>query len=170
MTATLYHEVSHQLLFESGLGEPNAFERNDGNYWVFEGLGTYFETLVSAPDGSLRIGGVVGKRMERAVERLVVEGHELVPTAQLIRLDQNGFNAGDVIFKYQEANALAVFLMQAEDRKYREGFLDYVRDAAKGRLKRVTGRTLEDRIGIPCSRLDAELLAYLKAESSRKPD
>ena len=47
-TATLYHEVSHQLLFESAPGR-NVLRKNVGNYWVFEGLGTYFETLVASP-------------------------------------------------------------------------------------------------------------------------
>ncbi len=169
VTATLHHEVSHQLLFESGLGDPNAFEKNDGNFWVFEGLGTYFETLVTEPDGSLQVGGVVGSRMERAVERLV-HGRELIPTAQLVRFDQRGFNEGDVFLKYQEANALTVFLMQAEDAKYREGFLDYVRDAAQGRLKRVTGRSLEDRLGIPHAKIDEELISYLKNAAPMKGD
>ena len=65
MTATLYHEVSHQLLFESA-GRRTTIERNVGNYWVFEGLGTYFETLTAEPDGSLRIGGLVGPRIDEA--------------------------------------------------------------------------------------------------------
>ena len=46
VTATLFHEVSHQLLLESTSAPPNAFRKNIGNYWVFEGLGTYFETVV----------------------------------------------------------------------------------------------------------------------------
>ena len=53
VTATLYHEVSHQLLFETA--GPNAYTRNVGNYWVFEGLGTYFET-VCATTGRLARG------------------------------------------------------------------------------------------------------------------
>ena len=150
-------------------GDPNAFEKNDGNFWVFEGLGTYFETLVTEPDGSLQVGGVVGSRMERAVERLV-HGRELIPTSQLVRVDQRGFNEGDVFLKYQEANALTVFLMQAEDEKYREGFLDYVRDAAQGRLKRATGRSLEDRLGVPHAQIDEELISYLKNAAPMKGD
>src|SRR5262249_19887737 len=66
VTATLYHEVSHQLLFETA--GPNAYTRNAGNYWVFEGLGTYFETVTPQPDGSLEVGGPVGERLAAAVE------------------------------------------------------------------------------------------------------
>ena len=57
--ATLYHEVSHQLLFETA--GPNSYTKNTGNFWVFEGLGLYFETVTLQPDGSLLVGvGLVG--------------------------------------------------------------------------------------------------------------
>ena len=72
MTATLYHEVSHQLLFETA--GPNAYTKNVGNYWVFEGLGTYFETVSPQPDGSLEVGGLVGRRIEEAIKSLVDRG------------------------------------------------------------------------------------------------
>ena len=36
---------------------PTHYTRNFGNYWVFEGLGTYFETVEPQPDGSLEVGG-----------------------------------------------------------------------------------------------------------------
>ena len=61
VTATLYHEVSHQLLFETA--GPNGYTKNAGNYWVFEGLGTYFETVTPRADGSLEVGGLVGERI-----------------------------------------------------------------------------------------------------------
>jgi hypothetical protein len=160
VTATLYHEVSHQLLFESA--GPNAFARNVGNYWVFEGLGTYFETVQSQPDGSLEVGGLVGPRIEVARQRLIGRG-EHVPLARMVALDQQAFNQkGDVHLNYAEAMALTVFLMQANGEQYREPFLDYVKDAYRGRIKRTTGRSLEDRLGVPYGTLDEQFLAYLK--------
>ena len=69
-TATLYHEVSHQLLFETA--GPNSYTKNAGNFWVFEGLGTYFETVTPQPDGSLEVGGLVGPRIDEAFNSLVV--------------------------------------------------------------------------------------------------
>src|SRR5262249_18603805 len=77
VTATLYHEVSHQLLFEStGVG-PAAYKNNVGNYWVFEGLGTYFETVASDSDGVLHVGGFVGPRIEVARIRLTERGEHV---------------------------------------------------------------------------------------------
>lgn len=163
VAATLYHEVSHQLLFESGLGDPEGYQRNDGNYWVFEGLGTYFETLTRTKDGTLEVGGLVGKRMEAARAHLVGKD-EYIPLEEFVSYSQSRFNADESVFlHYQEAHALAVFLMQAEGGKYREGFLEYVSDAYRGRVRRLSGRSLEDRLGVAYKTLDAEFLAYLKA-------
>jgi hypothetical protein len=52
--------------------------------------------------------------------------------------------------------------MQAHQGAYRDGFLDYVRDAYRGRIKRTTGRKLEDRLGQPFATLEAEFLSFLK--------
>ncbi|MHC5536905.1 DUF1570 domain-containing protein [Singulisphaera rosea] len=158
-SATLYHEVSHQLLFESA--GPNAYDRNVGNYWVFEGLGTYFETIVQEPDGSLSVGGVVGPRIALAKRHL--EAGTLLPIQRLVQLGQNAFtDREDVYLNYAEGMALAVFLMQADDERYRESFLDYVRDAYRGRLKSATGMTLKTRLGVSYETLDREFHTFLR--------
>jgi hypothetical protein len=167
-TATLYHEVSHELLFEmAGLG---AFQKNAGNYWVFEGLGTYFETVVAGPGGTLEVGGLVGPRIEQARLRLV-ENREFIPIEQFVAMDQAAFNArvngGDIHLQYQEAIALAVFLMQAQGRAYREGFLEYVKDAYRGRIKRDVGRSLAEQVGASYKTLDAQFLDYLKGAEAQ---
>ena len=64
--ANLYHEVSHQLLFETA--GRNAYTSNVGNYWVFEGLGTYFETVAAATGrlaGSRRAGRASHRRSDQ---------------------------------------------------------------------------------------------------------
>ena len=95
VTATLYHEVSHQLLFETA--GPNAYTKNVGNYWVFEGLGTYFETVSPQPDGSLEVGGLVGIRIEEALKSLVDQGRS-IPLAEFVELDENAFMQEDPRF------------------------------------------------------------------------
>jgi hypothetical protein len=157
-TATLYHEVSHQLMFETA--GPNAFTRNAGNYWVFEGLGTYFETVTPQADGSLEVGGRVGERLA-AARRTMIDGR-FEPLEHFLQLDQNGFNRPKRIYDhYQQAMALAIYLMQADQQTHRDAFLEYVRDAYRGRIKRTTGRSLEDRIGMPVRELDERYRAYL---------
>jgi hypothetical protein len=164
--ANLYHEVSHQLLFETA--GRNAYTSNFGNYWVFEGLGTYFETVQPQPDGSLEVGGRVGPRIAVAIQSLV-DQEKAIPLAQFVALDENGFMRKDRerALRYQQAEALTVFLMQWHQGTYREGFLDYVRDAYRGRIKRGTGRRLEDRLGQPYATLEAQFLAFLRDGRSR---
>jgi hypothetical protein len=160
VTATLYHEVSHQLLFETA--GPNAYTRNVGNYWVFEGLGTYFETLSPQQDGSIEVGGLVGRRIEEGIRSLVAQG-QIVPLAEFVAFDQDAFNSEDRIYlHYQQAMALTVFLMQWQQGTYRDPFLDYVRDAYRGRIKHGLGRSLQDRLSQPYAVIDSQLRAFLK--------
>jgi hypothetical protein len=159
-SATLFHEVSHQLLFESA--GPNAYEKNAGNYWVFEGLGTYFETVVIEPDGSLSVGALIGPRIAEAKRRLL-DGQEFIPFEQFVPMGKVAFNDDEAVhLHYAEAMALAVFLMQADDQRYREGFLDYVKDAYRGRLRRDASKSLEERLGVSFSTLDSRFLKYLQ--------
>lgn len=159
--ATLCHEVSHQLLFESEIGGPSDYRKNLGNYWVFEGLGTFFESLTFQQDGTLTIGGLRAVRLKEA-QRTFTAKADLVPLPAFVRLDMSRFNADPEIFRnYQQANALATFLMCGEQGAYRDGFLDYVRDAAKGLLRQPSNRSLEARIGKPLAEIEDELIAYL---------
>jgi len=158
VTATLYHEVSHQLLFETA--GPNAYKKNIGNYWVFEGLGTYFETVTPQSDGSLEVGGLVGERLAAARQSLF-DG-KFLPLEQFIRLDQASFFRPErVHVNYQQAMALAVFLLQWKNGAYRDAFLDFVRDAYRGRIKRSTGRSLEDRLGEPLRVIGTQFRDFL---------
>jgi hypothetical protein len=159
VTANLYHEVSHQLLFETA--GPNAYTKNVGNYWVFEGLGTYFETVTPERDGSIEVGGFVGPRFEEAIRVLAGEGR-VMPLAEFVKLDQNAFNREESIhFHYKQAMAFAVFLMQWHDATYRDDFLDYVKDAYRGRIKGHNGRSLPDHLGQDYPALDVQFRAFL---------
>ena len=99
-------------------------------------------------DGSLEVGGLVWERL--AAARQSLSDGRFLPLEQFLMLDQNSFNRADRIHaNYQQAMALAVFLMQWNDGTYRDAFLDFVRDAYRGRIKRSTGRSLEDRLCEP---------------------
>jgi hypothetical protein len=168
VTATLYHEVSHQLLFEAGPAKVNDYEKNLGNYWVFEGMGTYFESIVTLPDGSIEVGGKVGRRIEAARDSLVKDRRG-VPLAEFVKLNLDRFGADDVVhLHYQQADALATFLMDGRGGEYREDFLTYFADAYHGRLKRNAGRALDDRLGKSYEQIGAELLKYLADDPVKK--
>ena len=73
----------------------------------------------------------------------------------------------EIYLHYQQAMALTVFLMQWHEGTYRDAFLDYVRDAYRGRIKHGAGRTLQDRLGQPYATLDGQFRAFLKNGEER---
>jgi hypothetical protein len=161
---TLFHEASHQVLFET---RPGAnIVANHSNFWVWEGLGTYFETFVPQEDGSYTIGGLVGPRIAKAHDDIVTNG-QLVPTAQLVALDKDQFVAEPGVYlNYAESMALAVFLLDGEHGRYREAFLSYVEDAYRGKAQ--TKSALSRKLGIPYDALDQALVGFL-AEGMKGP-
>ncbi|MFO0958002.1 MAG: DUF1570 domain-containing protein [Isosphaeraceae bacterium] len=160
--ATVYHEASHQILFESGVR--TGYEGNLGQYWVFEGLGTYFETLEIAEDGTIELGGFVGPRLSVARQRIHDQA-EIVPLTKLLGMNRSQFDGssgGDVYLHYAQAMALAVFLMHGEGGRYRPAFLDYAGDAYRGNYRRGTkAEPLPERLGISAERLQEEFRRYL---------
>jgi hypothetical protein len=157
-TSTLFHEASHQLLFESA--GPTRFDRNLGNYWVWEGLGTYFETARIRDDGAIEIGGLVGPRIDEARRRILERG-EFVPIGDLVAMGRERFGDDVTVHRnYAEAMALVVFLMHGQGRAYRDGFLDYVRAAYDGRAGK--GHTLDGHLGVGYLELDRQFLAFLR--------
>ncbi len=164
---TMFHEVSHQLLFER---TPGKYDPEKRDFWVYEGLGAYFETVRPQADGSLRVGGLVGRRLEVAQDRVVGKS-EFIPISSIVKYDRfifNGGDGGDVHLHYAEAMALAVFFMNAHDARYREPFLDYARDVYKGRQK-PGSKGLDERLGTSFGLLARDFLGFLKPRATAGP-
>ncbi len=162
---TLHHEGSHQILFESA--GPTRFERNSGNYWVWEGLGTYFETIRPQEDGSLLVGGLVGPRVAQALDLVVKQG-KILPIEQLVTMDRHDFNAEPGVYvHYPESMVLAIYLMHAEGGRFRDAFLEYVRDAYDGRITPRT-HTLDEHLGQSYDAIQNGLVEYLRAEPAKE--
>lgn len=58
--------------------------------------------------------------------------------------------------------------MQWNQGVYRDAFLDYVRDAYHGRIKRANGRSLEDRLGQPYAVVEKQFLKFLKESKASR--
>jgi hypothetical protein len=85
-----------------------------------------------------------------------------------VAFDQNAFNSEDQIYlHYQQAMALTVFFMQWHEGAYRDSFLDYVRDAYRGRIKHGAGRSLQDRLGQSYATLDKQFKTFLTNAADR---
>jgi len=136
-------------------------ERTSAITGCSKGLGTYFESVVVEPDGTMEVGGLVGPRIAEA--RAKLKNGEFVPIERLVRFDQAAFNARNGIhLHYAESMALAIFLMQGRGQAFREPFLDYAKDAYHGRIRRDMGRSLESRLGVSLQELDKEFREFLR--------
>ncbi len=151
---TLYHEAVHQLFQESRSAARHVGEL--ANFWVIEGIATYFETLTEH-DGSsggpyYTIGEASAGRLPAAKRRLLEDGYYL-PLARFVRLDKSDLQQRpDLRQVYSQAAGMATFLMDGQGGRYREPLVRYLvtvyggRDEARS-LARATGRNYRELDG-----------------------
>jgi hypothetical protein len=149
-TATLYHEAVHQLFQETG---PSARRVGSlANFWIIEGVATYFETLTEHldPQAGRRytIGEATSGRLPAAHRRLH-EGY-YVSLAELTTLGKDDLQRrADLQQVYSQMAGLTAFLMDAEGGRYREPLVRFLGDVYSGRdspdsLTKATGLSFEE--------------------------
>ena len=149
------------MLFETA--GPNSYTKNIGNFWVFEGLGTYFETVTPQPDGSLEVGGLVGPRIAEAYQSWWF-GDVRYRWRNSWRSTKRQFRDKVQIYhNYQQAMALTVFLMQWNHGAYRDD-VSRLRSRRLSRADQAWHRPVHFEIGcISRTRsLDKQFLTFLK--------
>jgi hypothetical protein len=155
--ATMHHEAVHQLFQETkpsvrGVGEL-------ANFWITEGVATYFETLREHHDPAMGLYFTIGEpdtgRLPAAKERLAERFY--VPLAELTKFGKLDMQRHAEVSKlYSQSSGLAAFLMDGEDGRYREALVRYLAAVYAGRDNE---RSLAEEAGADYSRLDA---AYCK--------
>lgn len=111
--ATMIHEATHQLAFNSGLHTRYA----DNPRWLTEGMAMFFEVPdFDGRSGWRTIGRVNAPRMKdfREVTRLP---REFLSLTDLIRSDQSFLNAEQSRAAYSESWALTFFLLKMQREK-----------------------------------------------------
>lgn len=160
--ATLNHEAVHQLFQET---RPAARQvGRDANFWIVEGIATYFETLREHRDPEAGLYYTIGEasqgRLPAAKERLLVSGF-YVPLDELTRLGKTPLQRYPELAKlYSQSAGLAAMLMDGAGGRYREPLVRYLTTVYAGRdesssLFEVTGESSES--------LDAAYRAYLES-------
>lgn len=159
---TLYHEAVHQLFQETRPAARHV--GNLANFWVVEGIATYFETLTEHDDPVagryFTIGEWSAGRLPAARERLVADGF-YVPLATLVTWGKDDLQRQTELAKiYSQSAGLSAFLMDAGAASYREPLVRYLaavyagRDDAKS-LATLTGRSYAE--------LDAEYREFIES-------
>jgi hypothetical protein len=149
-SGTLFHEAVHQLFQES---KPSARKiGSTANFWIIEGVATYFETLTEHDDPQaglyFTIGEAAAGRLPAARERL--RNGFYIPLAELTTLNKDEVQRHPEIAKlYSQSSGLAAFLIDAEGGRYREPLVEYLQLIYAGRdnkesLATATGASYED--------------------------
>jgi hypothetical protein len=153
---TWYHEATHQLFQESvpgATGDP-GLERNFG---VLEGAALYMESL--ADHGSYwTAGGCESDRLQFARYR-TLSGDFAMPLANLTALSREKVQKHPEIRKlYAQAAGYTHFLIDGNDGKYREPFVDLLTAIYQGTD---AADTLAKRTGQDLAVLDQEYKSFL---------
>jgi hypothetical protein len=159
--ATLYHEAAHQLFQEC---RPSA--RHVGalaNFWIIEGVATYFETLVEHNDRIAGLYYTIGEanrgRTPAARARLLTDNF-YVPLAELSSWGKDDLQRQPELAKiYSQSAGLAAFLMDGDEGRYREPLVRFLNVVYAGRDN---ARTLATAAGVSLEELDAAYRRYLE--------
>lgn len=166
----LYHEVSHQLLYESDARDRPTGA--DAHFWPIEGFASYLESFDPDAEPGNMVGDVDHVRMLRARERLLDDGdHE--PFAQFQSRGMRNFQRGETLDqirgRYAQATGLTHFFLHADGGRYRRAFLTHLRQIYDAR--RHGPESLSDLTGLSPAEIDRRYKAYLREidAQSRRP-
>jgi len=166
--ATLYHEASHQIFYESQPNERAIAE--DAHFWIIEGIACYMESFRQT-DSGVSLGDPAYIRFENARQTLLVDRYYL-PLREFSAMGSREFQHHPQVGKnYSQASGLAAFFMHAEDGAYREALVTHLAQlySANAGL-RARARSLDDLTGVRFEDLDrqyAEFLRDFRPESTR---
>jgi hypothetical protein len=157
----LYHEAVHQLFQETKLAVKHVGQL--ANFWVIEGVATYFETLREHNDPTAGLYYTIGEpddgRLPAARQRLV-DGF-YIPLAELTRLGKADVHGRDDMAKlYSQSSGLTAFFMDAERGRHREPLVRYLDAVYSGRD---SASSLAEVMETSYSELDAQYHRYMKS-------
>ncbi|MBD3676559.1 MAG: DUF1570 domain-containing protein [Planctomycetaceae bacterium] len=157
--STIYHEATHQILFESRSGAREVAQ--EMHFWVIEGFACYMESYRNQ-DGVVSIGDPNFIRFNNAMVRLVVDRY-FVGLEQFTSLGQNEFQRQPELPKlYSQASGVVHFFIHAHDGAYRDDFGKFLAAIYSPQLRSERHvPTLNDLTGKSYRELDAEYVRYI---------
>lgn len=120
----MFHEFTHQTLHQYTGG-------NSAPVWLVEGIAVYTQSPAWI-DGDLVLGRLSSNLRLLGWTREHAAGKVMSPTALMGLTTTAAWGAGEVDQHYSAAGALTSFCMEAEERRYRADFVDFLRDSYRG--------------------------------------
>ena len=161
--ATLFHEATHQLLYESQSRQrPIAQE---ANFWIIEGFACYMESFRPSPTGD-RIGDPQYVRFHWARKRVLDERY-YIPLNTFAAMGRRSFQTDPNITRnYSQASGFVHFLLHFDNGRYRDATITHLAEIyTPGR--RIAVSSLQTLTGINTTELDRQYRKHLAAQQSR---
>jgi hypothetical protein len=162
--ATLFHEATHQLFFESYPVERPIGET--ANFWIIEGIACYMESYRRTRDaftvGDPRYIRFAGARVN------FLELNYFVPLQEFTAMGMQDFQSAPMLAKnYTQAAGLAHFFMQYDGGRYRDALVQHLAQlySANARKRNAPDR-LDELTGVEFAELDRQYGEFLR-ESQR---
>lgn len=156
LQSTWLHEATHQLFQETVPARPGAGASVD--FWMIEAIAMYLESTRFAADYAT-VGGNHAARLEVARHRALEEGFYL-PIHVLSELGKDELQQHhDIRRLYTQSAGLAHFLMDHDDRRFRQGFLQAISDLYRSPRR---NDPLWERLEVPSSKLDESYRQFLR--------
>lgn len=159
--ATLYHEATHQLLYENG---PNAKDRPIGQkeqFWIIEGIACYMESF-RREGGRISVGDPRSPRFVAARYRFLHDKY-YIPLETFDAMGMNQFqNDPNISKNYSQASGLAQFFMHYDGGKYRDALIEHLSQHYSERRRTLPSpESLSDLTGVPNEDLDKQYGAFM---------
>jgi hypothetical protein len=158
--ATLYHEATHQLFYESELRHRPIGERKD--FWIIEGIACYMESF-RQEKGHISLGNPLYTRFVAARHRFLVDNY-YVPLERFASMGMHEFQTDPRIARnYSQASGLAQFFMEYEGGKYRDELIEHLTQHYHQKPRsRKSVPSLAELTGTGFTKLDKQYGEFLK--------
>ena len=158
LVATIVHEATHQIAYNSGLQARFA----DNPRWLSEGLAIYFETPDLSSNRGWRGIGQVNRRRLNAF-RQGLAGRKPDSLTNLLTDDSQFQNTETALAAYAEAWSLSYFLIRKRPKEYR-AYLELIAEKPRMIWDEPAQRRADFKqcFGADLDALDAEFLQYIE--------
>ncbi len=158
--ATLYHEATHQLFYESHLQHRPIAEK--GSFWIIEGIACYMESF-RRDNGEFSIGDPQYIRFVGARANFINLKY-YVPMRDFTEMGMQAFQSAPMLAKnYTQASGLAHFFMHYDGGRYRDALVAHLAELySSNARKRENPRSLDELTGESFNDLDQAYGDFLR--------
>jgi hypothetical protein len=158
--ATLFHEATHQLFFESHPADRPIGQT--AHFWIIEGIACYMESFQRS-DGETTVGDPRYIRFAGARANYLEQNY-YVPLKEFAAMGMQEFQASPLLAKnYTQSAGLAQFFMQYDNGRYRDALVAHLAELYSGNpRKREFPTGLDELTGVSYADLDRQYGEFLR--------